>query len=133
LRSPEGIGKVTAVPGARLWVEWIGIGLSVGLQTSAVVFSKFAGLYSADKGLSALVVNPWYVATMAALALQALVWTLVLRKVPVSLAYPFMSLVFPMSLVCAFLILGEKVGSAHVLGTALICAGVALVGMEARA
>jgi multidrug transporter EmrE-like cation transporter len=114
-------------------LTWLCIALSVLFQTSANVLSRLAGLYSSGKGAAALVINPWYAAMMAALILQAVTWTLVLRKAPLSLAYPFMSLMFPLNLLCAWLLLGESVHVAHIWGTALIVGGVVLVAAEVRA
>lgn len=107
-----------------------GIGLCVLLQSAASVFSRLAGLFSQGGEPSLLVLNPWYIAMLAALVLQALCWPLVLRRVPLSVAYPCMGLVFPLNLFFAWWGLQEPVGWGHIMGTTLILAGVGVVLRE---
>jgi multidrug transporter EmrE-like cation transporter len=59
--------------------------------------------------------------------LSASVWLLVLARVPVGFAYPFVGLGFVMTMLLAWLIRGEVPSLAQILGTLTICAGVALM------
>src|SRR5216684_1484415 len=52
------------------------------------------------------------------------VWLLVLARIPVGLAYPFVGLGFIMTMLLAWLIRGETPSVAQVIGTLTICLGV---------
>ena len=57
----------------------------------------------------------------------ALVWLLVLAKLDVSLAYPFVGLGFIFTMLLGFFLLGETVSLARVGGTLLVVLGVVLI------
>lgn len=108
----------------------LGIGLAILLQTAASVLSKQAALSLETFGLVGVVSNPWYLAMLLALFVQALVWVQVLRRLPLGLAYPFTSLVFPATLVAAWALFGEEVRISHLAGTLVILAGIVLIGQS---
>lgn len=54
----------------------------------------------------------------------ALLWLLVLSKVEVSVAYPFVALGFVLTAVMGHLLFGEVLTSGRVVGILLVCAGV---------
>jgi len=60
-------------------------------------------------------------------ALGAVVWLLVLARADVSFAYPFMGIGFVITMLLGWSVLGEPLGSARLIGTLLIVAGVWLV------
>jgi drug/metabolite transporter (DMT)-like permease len=105
------------------WVVWW-LALSIGFRASAAIFAKLAALSSLGKSLFGLVWNPWFVAELAALAMQALAWTLVLRHRPVSRVYPYNSLVFIINLMAARWIFGETITFHHIVGMTVIAGGV---------
>lgn len=106
------------------------VGISVLMQSLATVFGKLAGVYSAEKALLYVVVNPWYMAVLVSLGLQAVTWVLVLRRLPLSFAYPFMSLIFPLNLFAAYFLFHESVSAFNLAGTAFILAGVVILARE---
>ena len=57
----------------------------------------------------------------------ALVWLLVLARVDVSFAYPFVGLGFILTMLLGFLLLGEVIGVARIIGTLLVVGGVVLI------
>jgi drug/metabolite transporter (DMT)-like permease len=59
---------------------------------------------------------------------SALVWLLVLSRVEVSLAYPFVALGFILTMVLGWLVHGDTLGAQRVAGTLLIAAGAVMVG-----
>lgn len=109
------------------FLAFIGLALAILLQTAAGVLSKQAALSIDHFTLGSVITNPWYGAMLGALALQASIWVLVLRRLPLSIAYPLTSLVFPATLGAAWMIFGEAVHLAHIGGTAVIFAGIFLV------
>lgn len=58
---------------------------------------------------------------------SAAVWLLVLAKVDVSFAYPFVGLGFIITMLLAFFINGEPLSAAKVIGTLCIAGGVAII------
>lgn len=58
---------------------------------------------------------------------SAVVWLLVLAKIDVSLAYPFVGLGFILTALLGWLIRGEELSIGRISGTALIVLGVVLV------
>jgi len=53
-----------------------------------------------------------------------------LRRIPLTAAYPFMSLVFALNLAAARWIFAERVAPAHVWGVVLVIAGVWVLSRE---
>ncbi|WP_237155597.1 SMR family transporter [Oryzibacter oryziterrae] len=63
--------------------------------------------------------------------LSAVVWLFVLSRIPLSQAYPFVSLGILVTVAAGFFVFNEPVGWQGVLGVGLIVAGVCLVGLRA--
>jgi multidrug transporter EmrE-like cation transporter len=116
-----------------LFIAILSIALSVAAQ-----FSLKAGMSS--DGMKEVLAQPPSVRTIffvladkyvlggfVLYGLGAVVWLGVLSKWDVSKAYPLVGLGFVFTLVVGYL-LGEQVTLTRVLGVALICAGVVLVG-----
>jgi drug/metabolite transporter (DMT)-like permease len=68
-----------------------------------------------------------FVAGVACYALSLVVWIMGLSRVPVSMAYPLLSLGYVINAVAAHFLLGEAVTLGRWLGIGLIVAGVWLV------
>ena len=103
------------------------ISLSIALRSLATIFAKKAALYSAGNSVINIVLNGWFLMEIIALILQALVWTHVLMRLSLSKAYPYMSLVFVLNLLAAWLIFNESIKVNHVLGVIVIIIGVIIV------
>src|SRR5919201_3937593 len=71
--------------------------------------------------------NAWVVAGLALYFLGAVIWLVVLNRVPVSFAYPFVGLGFVLNALLAWGLLGEGLSIARALGTLLVTLGVALI------
>ena len=116
---------------AARWVVWW-LAFSIACRACAAIFAKFAALSSIGKSVFGLVWNPWFVAELGSLALQALAWTLVLRHHPVSRVYPYNSLVFIVNLLAARWLFSETITLNHIVGMIVIAGGV-VVTVTARA
>lgn len=81
--------------------------------------------------LVAALSNPAVLGGFALYGLSAVLWLLVLSKLDVSVAYPFVALGFVVTLLCGAVLFGEQVTALRIAGTVLICAGVILVGRSA--
>jgi drug/metabolite transporter (DMT)-like permease len=113
-----------------MFLNVTGIALCIIFQSAAVVCAKYAGSISLGRGVAAIIINPWYAGQLAALSMQTICWILILRRLPLSFVYPFMSLVFPLNLVLALLFFQEKVQFNHIVGTILIVCGVVIIAMK---
>jgi multidrug transporter EmrE-like cation transporter len=111
-------------------IDFVFVGLSVICQTSARVLAKQAGLFSNGNNLTSIVLNPWYGALMASFILQAFFWPLALRRLPLSIAYSFMALVFPLTIISAKIIFHEEIYNNHLFGMRLIFIGVVIISKE---
>lgn len=74
--------------------------------------------------------NGYVVLGIGFYGLSAILWLLVLAKLDVSLAYPFVGLGFILTMVLSFMFLGEPISSLKVFGTLLVVAGVILVAQS---
>lgn len=113
-----------------IFLNVTGIALCIIFQSAALVCAKYAGSVSLGMGVASIIINPWYAGQLAALGMQTICWILVLRRLPLSFVYPFMSLVFPLNLVLAWLFFQEKVQYNNIVGTILIVCGVVIIAMK---
>ncbi len=96
------------------------------LSCAAQLCQKQAALMAAGGRRMAL----WVALSLLLLGAAMLLWLLVLRSVPVSQAYPMLSLNFVLVAAAARLIWREACTLQQWLGTLLIVAGVALMGSQ---
>ncbi|WP_414499354.1 EamA family transporter [Zymobacter sp. IVIA_12111.31 C1] len=81
-------------------------------------------------GLLRRLLNPWLIAGIGALGCGMLCWLGVLHTVPLSLAYPMLSLNFVLVAVAARWLFGETLSWRYLGGLALIMAGIVVLGSE---
>ena len=75
-------------------------------------------------GLSRVAVVPWFWVGGACYALSIVIWLLALSRMPVSIAYPMLSIGYIVNAIAARLWLGEDLGAARLAGIAIIIVGV---------
>ena len=71
--------------------------------------------------------NVYVVAGVSMYLLSMVLWLVVLSKIDVSVAYPFVGLGFIITMALGFLILGEQITLTRVFGTLLVVCGVLMV------
>jgi drug/metabolite transporter (DMT)-like permease len=64
---------------------------------------------------------------------SSLFWLFILSKLPLSLAYPLVSMGYVLVVFFSWLLLREQVGIGRMVGVAVICCGVALLALSAPA
>jgi multidrug transporter EmrE-like cation transporter len=101
------------------------IALKVGV--SGVRMQTLAGSASARGFLLQALLAPMVLLGLTLYVVSTVLWLLVLAKLDVSFAYPFVSLGFVFTALYAFLVLNEPMAAYRVIGIALIVAGVAFV------
>lgn len=99
--------------------------LKAGMSAPDVVRALSGGLRL--PALATVFLHPWVIIGLALYAGAAVVWLLVLAKVDVSLAYPFVGLGFVVTMVLAWAFIGETVSATRIAGTLLIVAGVVVL------
>jgi len=109
--------------------------LAVVLTTAGQLFQKLG----ADRGLGEArgasqilaVLFSWQIlAAVACLVAGTLLWLVVLYRMDVSRAFPFLSLGYVLVLLVSRLVLRETIPTARWLGVGLIAAGIALVAQS---
>ena len=72
--------------------------------------------------------NPWFITATGLYVAATFLWTIALREIPLSGAYPFMALAFVLVPVGAMLFFGERLDIRYFIGLALVLAGIAVIG-----
>lgn len=75
--------------------------------------------------------TPQVLAGLVVFAASAAIWLIVLSRVPLSFAYPFVGLTYLLTTLFAKFILGERVPGLRWAGLAMIIAGILVVGATA--
>ena len=99
--------------------------LKAGMSSPAIHAVMQSG--STLQVFGAIAVNIKVLLGLGLYFLSAAVWLLVLARVDVSLAYPFVGLGFVITMLLAYFINGEALTLAKVLGTLLIACGVVVI------
>ena len=76
---------------------------------------------------SRLALSPFILGGLACYVVSVVVWILALSRVPVSVAYPMLSVGYIVNAVLAYYLFGESIGMQKVVGIAFIMVGVFLV------
>jgi multidrug transporter EmrE-like cation transporter len=101
------------------------IALKAGMNSSRMAVDPTGGIRLID--LVAIVTNPMVLLGLAIYFSSALLWLIVLARVDVSIAYPFVGLGFIVTMLLAWMIHGEALTAAKVTGTAMIVLGVVVL------
>lgn len=103
------------------------IALFIMINAAIQVLFKTVALGPGGSSVFALLADPLFYLCGILFVLQAAVWLAVLRRMPLSRAYPFTSLTLITLLICAAVFFGEPVTLGHVLGALIIMGGVAVI------
>jgi len=112
---------------------------SVALSASAQLLMKLgmtmptvrqALASGTGRSLMAIVSTPQVVAGLAAYGLGALLWLICLSRIPLVMAYPLVSLAIVAVVLASVFLLGESVKPIGLVGSVLVVAGVALIGLS---
>lgn len=71
-----------------------------------------------------LLTNPWIISAFAAAFGASLFWMAALSRMPLSKAYPFTALSFPLVALAATLLFHERIDMYKIAGTAIVIVGV---------
>jgi multidrug transporter EmrE-like cation transporter len=93
-------------------------------QVTSVILLKNAANSLGAFSILHVVQNPFYLASLFVLGVQAVIWPFVLRRLPLFVVYSGMALAYPGILLVGFLVFHEPVRAGNLVGTALIVLGV---------
>ena len=129
--SVLGEGQVS-MPESSSWSlpVWVGlIGTPLLISGGQVLFKVVSTRMSAvDAGaLRSIVLDPYFLAAMIIYAIATFSWILVLRSVPLSMAYSFMALGFLFVPILSSVLFNEMLTLRYFLGTALIMVGLTVI------
>jgi len=103
---------------------WFILG-GVLLNATAQLLLK-AGTNAMPLGIR-LAIEPHILAGLACYVISVVVWVIALSRVPVSIAYPMLSIGYVVNAVAAWALLGEAVTPMRMAGIAVIVVGVFMV------
>jgi drug/metabolite transporter (DMT)-like permease len=105
--------------------------LTLALNGAAQLLLRGAALRGADPARPAtLLASPMFFAGVAAYAISVLTWLAVLKRVPLSVATPFIALAYLLVPVGAKICFGDVLTWRMAGGMAMVAAGVALVAQR---
>ena len=105
-----------------LWIVLILYPIAVG--AGQILFKLASQRLRPDQPIWVQAMEPMLVGAVTLYGALAVVWILIVRELPLSAAYPFVALLFVFPPLFAWLLLGEKLNPAYMIGIAFICAGV---------
>jgi multidrug transporter EmrE-like cation transporter len=100
------------------------LGLKIATQTTGVIEGSSRGLWLAARQLSTSL-SFWL--ALAAYGISVAVWVVGLSRLPLSQAYPVLSVGYIIAALLAWMVLGETISLERWSGIGLIIAGVLLV------
>ena len=116
----------------RTTSNYLFIFLAILFQAIAGILGKYAAMsisvaYSFPLNL---ITNVFYLFSLLCMFFQAIVWQQALKHYPLSLAYPFMSLVNFVVLIASAVLFGEGITVGNIAGLLLISVGIAVLSRE---
>lgn len=111
------------------------VGFSLLLSIGQLLFKRAALQVADENAVGAILklsLSPTLWAALVLYGLATVLWVLILRTVPLSLAYPFFALGFVLLPIFSWWLFDEKLGWTLFAGTGLIVLGVLTITLGAR-
>lgn len=115
---------------ASFALVFVSVALSAVAQTA---FKLGVSRVAPDTGANlfgkalAMLFSPWVMGGLALYGVGTVLWLFALKRLDLSLAYPFVAMSFVMVALSGMLVLGEPVNAARILGIGLIVAGLVVM------
>lgn len=100
------------------------IALAILFRSLGSICMKQTAILGADSSFPVMLLNPWYAGALLSFFLQSIVWTLTLRRISLSAAYPYMSLFIVCNMFSAAFLFREAIHLNHIAGALLVLTGV---------
>ena len=111
----------------RLHLDFIDIASIILVLTLIAAGQITAKIGAGISGRVFLELNGYLIASYAVFLARGVIWSLVLRRHPVSRVYPLLALSYPLILIISLMFFDEPPGAGKVMGSLLILAGAALM------
>lgn len=98
-------------------------------MTRPEVAEALSGGASPLQSIAAIARSPYVIGGLACYGFGAVVWLLVLSRIPVSHAYPFVSLGIVLTALAGVVVLGETISLTACLGILLIISGILCIAV----
>lgn len=105
------------------WATGLLLGATLLLLSLGQILFKWASVGLSLKDPRSLL-SPGLIAGLVIYGIATVMWIMVLKRMPLSLAFPFYGLTFLLVPVLAHYLLGERIGYQTLLGGAIIMVGV---------
>lgn len=115
------------------------IALSIAMGVSGQTMIKLGTLNAANLPAEAVarlllvLRSPWVLLGLMMYGIGALSWVVVLSRLELNIAYPFLALNFVLVALVSWLLLGESISGLRWLGIGCICVGIFLIARSAVA
>ena len=115
------------------------IALSIAMGVSGQTMIKLGTLSAANlpaepvARLLLVLRSPWVLLGLMMYGIGALSWVLVLSRLDLSIAYPFLALNFVLVALISWLLLGESIPGLRWVGIGCICVGIFLIARSTAA
>ncbi len=99
------------------------------MASGQLLFKRSADFINANLDLHfpmCYVVNPWFYIAISLFMISTFVWTQVLTKIPLSVAYPIVSFAYILTVLGASVFFHEQINTQGILGVLLIMIGITL-------
>ncbi len=116
----------------NLFAQFVSLGciaLFILVSTALHIMFKTVALGAGGRDYAALILDPLFYVCGLFFVLQTVIWLMVLRRLPLSHAYPFTSLTVITLIISGAVFFGESVTLGNIAGGGLIIAGVLLIGV----
>lgn len=120
---------------------WFVLGGAIALSAAAQVLFKYAlsapvtlveRTSSAPVELLWTLLRPGVLGGLALYGISTILWLMALKRLELSLAYPFVAVGIVLTSIAGTLLFHEYLSATRLGGIALICLGVSLVGLSAK-
>jgi len=96
----------------------------VAVGGGQILFKIAANRVETNAGILVQLTEPALLAALGLYGALAFVWLMIVRELPLTVAYPFVALSFVVTPIFAWLLLKEDLNAGYLIGIAFICAGV---------
>jgi len=128
--------KVRTMKTTTILLILFSVGLSAGAQLllkygmSSAPIQRILAVGNPGELIRTVACNGYVIAGLLLYGFGALVWLLVLSRIDVSLAYPFVGLGIVITMILAPLFLGEILTMPRILGGGLVVAGICILSLR---
>ena len=100
------------------------------LATGQILFKQAALRMGEHLNIISFVLNGWLTAALVLYGAATILWVLILRTTPLSIAYPFAALGFIIVPIASYFIFKEEITLTYIGGALLICVGIIVTNLK---